>query len=63
MGMHHGNSFNREVNERFKSEQYDESELADSIYNDRKMLMFATLTIITPFAILSAIYWYLESSL
>lgn len=57
MSMHHGNSFNREVNERFKSEQYDESELADSIYNDRKMLWFATLVIITPFAILGALYY------
>lgn len=57
MSMHHGNSFNREVNERFKSEQYDESELADSIYNDRKMLWVATLVIITPFAILGALYY------
>jgi hypothetical protein len=57
MSMHHGNSFNREVNERFKSEQYDESELDGSIYNDRKMLWFATLTIITPFAILGALYY------
>jgi hypothetical protein len=56
MGMHHGNSFNREVNERFKSEQYDESEL-DGSSEAWFAYLIMSLVIITPFAILGALYF------